>query len=229
MQKIGLAFSGGKDSWACLWLNKDRLDDIEVIWVNTGKNYPELLATIDHAKKLCPHFTEINSDRETQNRIYGIPSALVPVDWTVEGQLFSGQKQVTVQPYLNCCYQNIGAKITEYCKAHGITHIIRGQRNDEIHKSAISDGTEIDGITYIQPLDNWTADDVLSFVEKNMPLPDHFRFSHSSMDCYDCTAYLDESQDRIGYMRNYHPSLYEEFQQRRELLISVIMQSAKGI
>ena len=81
-----LAFSGGKDSWACLWLNKDRLDNIVVVWVNTGKNYPEMLETIALAKSICPNFGEITVDRDGQNAYHGIPAEIVPVNWTRFGQ-----------------------------------------------------------------------------------------------------------------------------------------------
>jgi 3'-phosphoadenosine 5'-phosphosulfate sulfotransferase (PAPS reductase)/FAD synthetase len=223
--KTALAFSGGKDSWACLWLHRDRLADITVIWVNTGKNYPELLATIEKARALCPNFVELIVDRDGQNSHHGIPADVVPINWTRQGQQFTGAKPVTIQPYLLCCYENIVMHLQGYCKAQGVTHLIRGQRNDEGHRSSARDGDVVDGIVYLQPIENWTGDEVLEFVGRHMALPDHFQFAHSSMDCYDCTAYATESKDRIAHMKDHHPILFAEYDKRKTALNNALRQA----
>lgn len=226
---IALAFSGGKDSWACLWLNKDRLADILVIWIDTGKNYPELLETIEKAKAMCPNFVTVKVDRAGQNAYHGIPSDIIPINWTRHGQEVTGIKPIMIQSYLNCCYENIGANIQRYCKEHGVTELIRGQRLDEGHKSSARDGMIIDGITYRQPIENWSAQQVLEFVGQHMPLPAHFGFNHSSMDCYDCTAYVKESKDRVQYMHDRHPELYQEYAARKAALTDALQQSIEDM
>ena len=123
-----LAFSGGKDSWACLWLNEYRLDKILVIWVNTGKNYPELLEQIKLAQSLCPNFVEVKTDRDSQNEKEGLPSDVVPIDWTSFGQEMTGKKEVKIQSYLGCCYENLSKHINETVKTYGIKRLITGQR-----------------------------------------------------------------------------------------------------
>lgn len=213
--KTALAFSGGKDSWACLWLNIDRLSEILVVWVNTGKNYPEMLATIEKARELCPNFVELIVDRDGQNDYHGLPSDVVPVNWTREGQVFTGAKPVMVQSYLQCCYENIGSALQKFCQDHGIKHLIRGQRNDEGHKSTARHGSLVGRILYEQPIEDWTSQQVLDYVAEYMPLPDHFKFEHSSMDCYDCTAFTAESRDRIDYTKATHPLLYQKYAARK--------------
>lgn len=213
--KLGLAFSGGKDSWACLWLSRERLHEITVFWVDTGKNYPELLASIEAAKSMCPDFVTVRVDRDAQNLEHGIPADVVPVQWTRTGQQFSGPKPVTIQPYLTCCFENIAAPLHRAALEHGITHMIRGQRDDEGHKSPSRNGAKVDGgITYIHPIEGWTGAEVLAYLGKHMPLPDHFALRHSSMDCYDCTAYRADSTDRIAFMRERHPDLYAAYRAR---------------
>lgn len=222
---IALAFSGGKDSWACLWLNKDKLKDLTVLWINTGKNYPEMLATIDRAKAICPNFVEIKVDRDGQNAVNGIPSDVVPVNWTAYGQMFTGEKSTKVQSYLQCCIENIGKNLHDYCKTFGFTHLIRGQRNDEAHKSISRHGDIVDGITYLHPIENWTKQEVLEFVAKHMDIPEHFRFMHSSMDCYDCTAYRAESKDRIEYAKLNHPMLHAQYAAREAALNAALSET----
>lgn len=222
---LGLAFSGGKDSWACLWLNQHRLDEILVIWVNTGKNYPEALEMIEKARAMCPNWLEVKVDRDAQNAREGIPSDIVPIDWTPVGQLLTHAKPVTIQPYLNCCYENLGMELVKAAKEHGITHLIKGQRNDEGHLSPSRDGMEADGITYVQPLDGWTEEEVREYLKGKMEIPPHFAFKHTSLDCYDCTAFRRESKDRVEWMRNTHPDLYAKYDERAAQLYNAIAEA----
>ena len=55
---LGLAFSGGKDSLACWYLYK--ANNPIVLWVNTGKAYPETLAIVDEIRSEAVEFIEIN-------------------------------------------------------------------------------------------------------------------------------------------------------------------------
>lgn len=220
--KTALAFSGGKDSFACLFLNRDKLHEITVFWVNTGKVYPETLQMIEFAKTMCPNFVEILSDREGQNARKGIPSDVVPVNYTDLGFVMTGQKSVMIQDYLGCCFENIGRKLHDAAREHGITHMIRGQRTDESHKSPARNGSVVDGIIYIQPIEDWTREEVIQYLVKHMDVPDHFSIGHSSLDCYDCTAYSRESQDRVEFTRQKYPLFYMQYASRMTLLKTAI-------
>lgn len=225
MITTALAFSGGKDSWACLWLNRASLADIVVIWVNTGKNHPEMLDTIALARAMCPHFVEIIVDRDGQNAYHGIPSDVVPINWTRQGQEVTGAKEVMVQSYMLCCYENIGMHVQGYCKRNGFTHLIRGQRNDESHKSTARHGDIVDGIEYSQPIENWTSAEVFNYVAKHMALPEHFKFRHTSMDCYDCTAFGADSKDRVKHMKASQPVLFAAYDKRKSALNKALRQA----
>ncbi len=219
--RIALAFSGGKDSWACLHLNAHRLQEIAVIWVNAGKNFPEAEEMVAKARAMCPNFYEVHSDREGQNQREGLPSDVVPIDHTPLGMLMTGQKSVKVQSYLECCNANISQPLMAKCKELGITELIRGQRLDEAHKSPARDGDVYFGIVFRQPIEHWTTEQVLSYLTKRMEIPEHFGLAHSSLDCYDCTAYAKETGDRIIWAAR-HPVLAAKYEARRTLLLSAI-------
>ncbi len=218
MITTGLAFSGGKDSWACLWYIRKQLHKTLVIWIDTGKNYPEIIESIDKASKICPHFVRVKVDREGQNAFNGIPSDVVPINWTKFGHECTGKKDTLIQSYINCCYENIGQNLVKFCNAAGIKTLIYGQRNDEKHKSTSRNGDIVLGIKRIQPIEHWTETQVLKYVSKFMELPEHFKFKHSSMDCYDCTAYRKETKDISEWRAVKWPELNKEYQTRKQLL-----------
>ncbi|MBI3715658.1 MAG: phosphoadenosine phosphosulfate reductase family protein [Betaproteobacteria bacterium] len=219
-----LWFSGGKDSLACLYLLKEQWADLAVLWANTGKNFPEVLETIEKVRTLVPHFVEIATDRDAQNDLHGLPSQLVAIRATRYGAFATGKlARVLVQPYLDCCGMNISVPLFGWCKANGVNTIYRGQRADEDHKSPAAGGTEVEGIRFLHPLENWTAEQVRSYLVDQMEvLPGHLQFEHSSMDCYDCTAYLEKTGDIRAYMKEKHPQLYGAFKRRFDLLRSTI-------
>ena len=106
-----ITFSGGRDSWACLWLNESILHSCHVIWVNAGSNIPEVLESVNKARQMCANFHEVRTDKDGNNIRYGFPADVVPIDWTALGHSVSGEKEVMIQSYLGCCYENISGPL----------------------------------------------------------------------------------------------------------------------
>jgi len=220
---IALAFSGGKDSLACLMLKKDELHRIHVVWVNTGKNYPEVLETIERFRKDCPLFAEVTVDRDAQNAEFGPPSAVVPVLNTAFGEYVTGIKRPRVQSDLECCVANVARPLMAWCKEHGVKTLIRGQRLSDELKGPTNDGGVVDGIVFEHPLERWTQEEVLAYLEETVPdLPAHMYLDSSSMDCYDCTGFPSVSKDRVALMREKYPAMYAEFVERQNMVLQEV-------
>src|SRR5690349_5684046 len=103
MKKI-LALSGGKDSMDCLHLMRDELE--AAIYVDTGFAYPETHAMIAYAETLIP-VHRLVVDRTKQHREHGLPSDVVPVEWTAVGQAMTRPKPVLIQASVHCCLMNL--------------------------------------------------------------------------------------------------------------------------
>lgn len=204
---------------AVLHLCRDRLDC--AIYVDTGFAYPETRALVAYAGTLLPVHI-VYSDRAGQNEREGLPADVVPIDWTRFGQQISGAKDVTVQSYLGCCFENVMRPAWEKAKALGVTHLYLGQRSAEKRRAPVLSGAQIDGITRVHPIEDWSDERVFAFLAKHMEVPEHFRIRHSSLDCYDCTAYRDESSDRVAWTQERHPEFYATYASRNDALDSAL-------
>ena len=116
------------------------------------------------------------------------------------------------------------------CKEIGITELIRGQRLSESHKSTAVDGTVVDGVKFLQPIETWSKQQVFDYLLKQRgSLPEHYSIDHSSLDCYDCTAFVEHSADRVAWTKQRHPDLYEIYAKRMDALKMTLKPSLKAM
>lgn len=210
-----LQFSGGKDSLACLYLLRPRWDEITVAWVNTGAAFPETIEQMQEIQKLVPHFLEIRSNQSIANA--GFPADVVPLD-------------VGFQSRYACCAHALWFPMMRAMNEMGATEIIRGQKKADSIKGPIRDGAVIDGVTYRFPLEDWTDADVYAYLkEVHAKLPPNYTEMHTSLDCWNCTAYLSENREKLGYMKRIHPEKFEIVNQRIRALRTAIHQQSAPI
>jgi phosphoadenosine phosphosulfate reductase len=199
-----LQFSGGKDSIACLYLLRDEWPTLRVVWVNTGAAYPDMVDYMEVWKKILPHFVEVRTNQPEQIARNGFPSDVVVVNDTAFGRQFINRNTPVMQPYLNCCAENIWFPLMQAMHDIGATEIVRGQRKSDARKSFIQPNDVIDGVRYTFPIYGWTDEEVFAYL-KNVGalMPEAYaRGEKTGRDCWDCTAYLDDNAQRI---RNLSP------------------------
>lgn len=194
-----IQFSGGKDSLACLYLLKNEWDTIRVVWVNSGAAYPEMIDYMKKWKSRLPHFIEVKSDQPNQIKNNGYPADISVVNDTLFGRQFVNGAGPLVQPYLNCCAENIWFPMMRAIQELGATEVVRGQRKDDNRQAKIQDGAVINGIKFTFPIYDWSEKDVFSYLkEVNADMPEaYLKGEKTGRDCWDCTAYLDENATRI--------------------------------
>ena len=212
-EKVALLFSGGKDSLACLYLCKPWWDKLEVVWINTGKNFPEVEKFMEDIKAMVPHFIEVKTNQDAFIKWYGHPTDVVPVKCDVNGRVFSTEpvRRKLVSKY-ECCANNIWQGIQKYMTETDCTGFIKGQRNSD-HDQApwVTNFTSGDRkCEMYYPVANWFEEEVLHYLHKQCEkLDERFLLDHSSLDCWDCTAYWGALPNRLIYMKKHHPEKYE--------------------
>ena len=210
---------------ACLFLMRDSLDF--AIYVDTGYAYPETLEMVNIARAMLPVHV-VRTDRKGQNEREGIPADVVPIDWTSFGQSISSVKPVKVQGYLGCCSVNLSAPLLRAAIDAGVTELVYGERFAESHKSTAKDGDIVCGIKRLHPIESWTDDEVMAYLATKMDIPAHFSIKHSSLDCYDCTAFRKDSADRVEWMREKYPEFYSAYKARATLLDGALKQAMEA-
>lgn len=228
MALTALAFSGGKDAMACLHLMRDQLD--MCIHVDTGYGYPETRELVNYAASLVPVMHIVMTDRRSQNEREGIPADVVPINFTRTGQEFWTKKPITIQSYLGCCFENRMLPLWEKAKALGVTRLVLGTRAQDGMNPAIRNGLTHEGVERLHPLEGWSTKQVLEYLATKMKVPDHFYqvVNQSSLDCYDCTGFEHESQDRLAWTASRYPAFYAAYLERRKALDGALREALSG-
>jgi 3'-phosphoadenosine 5'-phosphosulfate sulfotransferase (PAPS reductase)/FAD synthetase/ubiquinone/menaquinone biosynthesis C-methylase UbiE len=206
-----LQFSGGKDSLACLYLLEPHWSEIMVAWVNTGAAFPETIAQMAEIRAKVPHFIEI-AGRQSIDR-EGYPTDVLPIASTTLGQQFERTRPRRFQSRYSCCAAALWIPMQQAMKDLGAKVIIRGQKRVDDRSNRIRSGTVIDGIRYEFPIDDWTDEQVKEYLaSRGVELPANYRYMNTGLDCWNCTAYLDQNVGKFDYMRERHPQKHEHVQ-----------------
>lgn len=211
--KSVLWFSGGKDSLACLYLMREQWGTFTVLHVDTGAKLPEGDQFIQGLAARVPDFHIIKSDQPAWVASFGMPVDVLPVMYSGFGHYMRDGKSLKLQPFVTCCGNNLWKPMSQATKALGATTVFHGTRKaDAIGNQHILDSM-VDGIRYISPIADWSDEDVTQFLSScGEPIPEWYSIKQdTSMDCWNCTAFMREAGGRIGWLEKRHPDKHTVF------------------
>ena len=71
-------------------------------------------------------------------------------------------------------------------------------------------GAKKNNVQVVLPILDWTDEDVRRYLAcQSVEIDERLRLSHSSLDCWFCTAYWDQLKERLAYMDRHHPDKAE--------------------
>ena len=218
-QNAVLAFSGGKDSLACLHLCQDYRDNITVVWVNTGAAFPHMVEFIRRATEGF-NFVELKSDQAAWIAQQGLPADMIPVAnsiWRDPGN--PKPSQTLLQPWTLCCLKLRTEPVLNYLWRSGATLLLHGQRRSD-GGGFIIDSMPGARVEICKLIWEWSDDDILDYIGKHgIELPEQYADGvMSSVDCWNCTALGDDSatlkKAKVAYMAHRYPDLLAELKIR---------------
>ena len=211
-EEATLFYSGGKDSLTCLLLARPWWDRLNVVFIDTGKQFPEVYEHMEKVKALVPRFSVIRSDVSAYHLAHGLPVDVVPTRNTDVGDLLWGNEGVRVCSRFSCCKANIWDPMQKYFDLHRLACVIRGDRGEERRMGPVNDG----GAEFAFPIFNWTTAQVHAYLhadQSGLVQERHFLEAGSSLDCMWCTAYFKEQRSRFGYVKKHYPEVAEQYVQ----------------
>ncbi len=220
-ERIGLSFSGGKDSLACVYMLRDArlLDRVTVYHNDTGDLLPEVRDIVEHVKGFAPRFVHLRGDVAGWIAANGLPSDLVP--YTAHPFAATvGQGAPIVSRY-DCCVANLMMPLWDRIVADGVTLLIRGTRRGDFPRLPVVSGETAAGVEFLYPLQDWSADDVFAYLRRvGAPICRVYEAGHQAPECARCTAWQNVGMG--AYLRRYHPDLFNDYRARMNVVLGAV-------
>jgi 3'-phosphoadenosine 5'-phosphosulfate sulfotransferase (PAPS reductase)/FAD synthetase len=203
-QRVALLYSGGLESSLLLHLAEPWRQQITVYTVQTGAEFPHMVAFMDRKLKDWDHRV-ITVDLGASFDQLGIPSSVVPIEHLqgIEATLNIEERQPRIVPWTFCCTRNRWQPGCEAIKADGIGAVIHGQRSGDYSQS-VPAPLEYPGLELVAPLWTVSRESVWKGIrEFGIELPDHYAEYPSSLDCSVCPSSL--TTKRRAWMAKRYP------------------------
>lgn len=225
--KIALAFSGGKDSLAIVYMLRPHLDRITLYHLDTGDLLPEIRAIVGHVKAFAPHFVHIHGNVTGWIEANGMPTDLLPYSAHDVGRV-AGQEGIRLTSRYSCCYANLMLPVWERIKADGNTLVIRGTKAVDQKRIPAKSGETHDGIEIWNPIEGWSHEDVFDYL-KAMGAPHNriYDYMTNAPECARCPAWWGEG--RAAYLKQFHPELFADYAARLRAVTGEIIESVNNL
>jgi len=208
--RVALELSSGKDSAACLWLLEPYWDRLTVVWMNPGNPYPETREYMDRVKSLVPHFVELLGRQPEWIEQFGHPVDVVPASASPFTMIPRNQGNMKLQPFFSCCSANMWLPMDQWIRENEVTGVIRGQKSCDSLKNPFTSGQIVGGIEYLFPIEEWSNEQVMEYLGPDRIPASYKRGLFSSLDCMNCTAYVQENPGRVADLELIYPPAAKE-------------------
>lgn len=208
-EKAVLAFSGGKDSLACLRLLYPYRDRLTVATVDTGAIFPHMVKFIEEATKDFK-LKVIRTDQAAYWRKHGVPSRIVPIyNHAYLGFMEEAHgERILVNDWLSCHQALVNNPLNDYIQSSDASLFIMGQREDEGYQKLPNTAGRLELLT---PINDWTAPVVFDYLKSiGISLPAQYSELSSSLDCWNCPSHT--TAQTVRFVQREYPERVQELQ-----------------
>ncbi len=193
---VNVSFSGGKDSLASLCLCRKVLPRVEVLFINTGLEFPE---TVAYVREFCARH---------KLKLHEIPG---------ESGFFEQVQSLgpPAKDFRWCCKTNKLGPMTSFLKERypkGCTTIEGRRIYESFNRSlirAVERNPYVPGQTTLSPIRNWRALEVMLYIRMNKleqnPL---YEQDFERIGCWLCPSSL---QSEFAHLKESHPMLHAQW------------------
>ncbi|NPV61801.1 MAG: phosphoadenosine phosphosulfate reductase family protein [Methanotrichaceae archaeon] len=193
---VNVSFSGGKDSLAALILARKVRPECELIFINTGLEFPE---TVDYVRRLSAAEGLKLHEISGENRFFSQAGRFGP----------------PAKDYRWCCKTNKLGPLTDFIADHypkGCV-TVEGRRIYESFNRArigfIERNPYVPGQLTLSPIRNWNALEVMLYIHWNGYTPNPlYDQDYERIGCWLCPASL---QSEFENTKETHPELYQRW------------------
>lgn len=228
-KKPAIAWSGGRDSTTVLYLVLKKKPDIDVIWINTGVEFPECVKFIrDIKSKWSLNFHVAKPKKtfwETVDK-YGWPMLGKGGSgywWSraaylrKKGRIKLAKATEVAKISAACCRILKEKPMKDLCSSLGIDSIILGNIVSESRQRFLIWAQKGD-LYYAKNekrwkawiLAYWTKNDILRFHKLyNLPMSSIYRKGHLRNGCWPCLMDIRFKDNKLKILRKSHPKLWK--------------------
>jgi 3'-phosphoadenosine 5'-phosphosulfate sulfotransferase (PAPS reductase)/FAD synthetase len=208
--------SFGKDSSVVLHMLKDYLDSVQVVFVDCGGIYPDVVEWADRIGSSLPHYTHIHALGDIWQEIKdkGWP---VDIELDEIGELSNVisysplAKTNRVRLWTKCVKDRIWTPAVLFNQLYRSDLYISGEKLSDRPYATDWDQRHMGAGKAFRPIANWTDQNVWDYIDAHdIKLPKSFTGRQADRrDCYVCFGnHLTTS--RVEYLRSEYPDLYNK-------------------
>lgn len=190
---VNVSFSGGKDSLASLWLCRKARPRSEVLFINTGLEFPE---TVAYTREFCRAHRMLLHEIESEGSFFQQVESFGPpakdFRWCCKTNKLGPMTSFLQQRYPKGCVTIEGRRIYESFNRSTIKAV---ERNPYVPSQ-----------TTLSPIRNWRALEVMLYIYWNRLEPNPlYDQDFERIGCWLCPASL---QSEFARLKRSHPDLY---------------------
>ncbi len=193
---VNVSFSGGKDSLASLCLGRKALTRIEVLFINTGLEFPE---TVEYVRELCRshklRLHEIKAESNFFDEVQNFGPPAKDFRWCCKTNKLGPMTAFLGKHYPRGCVTIEGRRIYESFNRSSIKAV---ERNPYVPSQ-----------TTLSPIRNWRALEVMLYIYWNKEQPNPlYEEDFERIGCWLCPAAL---QSEFSSLKRLHPELHDRW------------------